>query len=196
PAGLAAACAVVVVVGLPTAPGADAPPPPLLTARGDVEQPPLGVRVRCVARVDGVDVVVGDTVAGARQHDGTLTCPDGGTLALSFTNLGTTARTAFLVGIGADDDVIAIAPFARDAAGIVVPAGSVDVIAPTLAPMPTLDERGATLHLLVGDGGDGLKGTDVFRQLEAAQRDRLPLSALDRLPVDVDVQARVHLYPR
>jgi hypothetical protein len=193
---LAAAAAVAFVVVAPGPDGPDDPgtdPAPLgLQARGDLDDAPLGLRVRCV---DGSGArVLDDATAGARQKVGALSCVDDGLLAFSLTNLSAHERFVFVVGVADDGRVVYLPPFAEDARALSVPAGAVDVVVDRLAPMPVLDTAGLTLHVLVDDAP--FSGAEIGRRLQAASVADLPLSSLDRLPVDVDVQARLNVYRR
>jgi hypothetical protein len=189
----AAAVAFVVVAPGPDGPGAGTDPAPLgLQARGDLDDAPLGLRVRCV---DGSGArVLDDATAGARQKVGALSCVDDGLLAFSLTNLSQHERFVFVVGVADDGRVVYLPPFAEDARALPVPPGAVDVVVDRLAPMPVLDTAGLTLHVLVDDAP--FSGAEIGRRLQAASVAALPLSSLDRLPVDVDVQARLNVYRR
>jgi hypothetical protein len=190
---LAAAVAVAFVVVSP-GPGVDPiePSPLGLQARGDLDEAPLGLRVRCV---DGSGSrVLDDATAGARQKVGALSCVDDGLLAFSLTNLSPHERFVFVVGVAEDGRVVYLPPFGEDARALSVASGAVDVVVDRLAPMPVLDGGGLTLHVLVDDAP--FSGADIGRRLQAASVAAVPLSSLDRLPVDVDVQARLNLYRR
>jgi hypothetical protein len=191
---IAAAAAVTFVVVAPgTDPTETVGPSPLgLQARGDLDEAPIGLRVRCV---DGSGArVLDDATAGARQKVGALSCVDDGLLAFSLTNLSERERFVFVVGVADDGRVVHLPPFGEDARALSVASGAVDVVVDRLAPMPVLDDAGLTLHVLVDDAP--FTGADVARRLRAASVAAVPLSSLDRLPVDVDVQARLNLYRR
>lgn len=162
-----------------------------LQPRGD-EHAPLGVRVRCVDAAGSR--VLDDATAGARQKVSSLACSDDGMLAFSMTNLSETARHVFVVGVAADGQVVSLPPFSTGSQALRVEAGSVDVVVERLAPMPIVGVDGLTLHVLVDAEPFGADG--IERRLQAASRSDLPLQSLDRLPVDVDVQARLNLYRR
>jgi|GEM_PF-1264277 len=189
---LAAAAAVAFVV---VAPGPSPTPdsaPTGLQSRGDSDEAPLGLRVRCV---DGSGSrVLDDATAGARQKVGSLSCVDDGLLAFSLTNLSERERFVFVVGVDEAGRVVSLPPFGEGSPALPVAPGAVDVVVERLAPMPVLGDGGLTLHVLVDDAP--FTGADVGRRLQAATATALPLSSLDRLPVDVEVQARVNLYRR
>jgi hypothetical protein len=189
---LAAAAAVAFVV---VAPGPSADPdhtPTGLQARGDSDEAPLGLRVRCV---DGSGSrVLDDATAGARQKVGSLSCVDDGLLAFSLTNLSPQERFVFVVGVDETGRVVSLPPFGEGAPALPVAPGAVDVVVERLAPMPVLGDGGLTLHVLVDNAP--FTGADVGRRLQTANAAALPLSSLDRLPVDVEVQARLNLYRR
>ena len=189
---LAAAAAVAFVV---VAPGPTPTPDTAATglqSRGDSDEAPLGLRVRCV---DGSGSrVLDDATAGARQKVGSLSCVDDGLLAFSLTNLSARERFVFVVGVDEAGRAVSLPPFGEGAPALLVAPGAVDVVVEHLAPMPVLGDGGLTLHVLVDDAP--FTGADVGRRLQAAHATALPLSSLDRLPVDVEVQARVNLYRR
>jgi hypothetical protein len=184
----AAACAAFVVVGAPAAPASD-PEPGLgtLQGRGGAATEPVGIRVRCVDERR----VVGEATAGARQRGAVLECNDGGLLAFSTTNLASTTRYAFVVGIDDRGERVWVGPFGPDAPAAAVPAGTIDAVLDRLAPMDRLPDH-TTLHVLIAD--EPFSGTDVERRLAAAARAAVPLGRLDRLPLDVPVQSHLMLY--
>jgi len=187
PAGFAAAAAILfVVIGQPPADDDNAPLG--LSPRGD--EAPLGVRIRCVDEGRVID----DATAGARQTLSTLSCGDGGLLAFSLTNLSSHVRYVYIVGIDGDGGVVHLPPFGEEDQALRLEPGTLDAVADRLAPMPIVDERGATLHILVDH--EPFRGADVARRLRSARVSALPLESVDRLPLDVDVQARLNLYRR
>lgn len=161
-----------------------------LQARGDGAVAPVGLRVRCLDARSGR--VRDQATAGARQKVGGLSCVDDGLLAFSVTNLSPQAQHLFVVGVDDDGAVVFLPPFTEASAAVAVAASTVDVVLDRLAPMPLLDGRGLTLHVLVDDAP--FTGHDVARRLQMASVAALPLSSLDRLPVDVETQARLNLY--
>jgi hypothetical protein len=191
--GAAAAAAAVAFVVVAPGPSAEPDHTPIgLQARGDSDEAPLGLRVRCV---DGSGSrVLDDATAGARQKVGSLSCVDDGLLAFSLTNLSPQERFVFVVGVDEAGRVVSLPPFGEGAPALPVAPGAVDVVVERLAPMPVLGDGGLTLHVLVDDAP--FTGADVGRRLQTANAAALPLSSLDRLPVDVEVQARLNLYRR
>jgi hypothetical protein len=180
--GAAASVALLVLVAKPTSTdGAQGD----LTARAALlEQAPLGVRIRCVAH----DQVLGEATSGARQTGMALACPADGLLAFSTTNLSKSARHAFVVAIDAHGDARFLPPFSADASSVAMAPGTTDEVLPTLAPVPDGD---VTLFVLLSD--TPLQGADVERSLQQAKRAAVSLDKLERLPLDVPVQARVML---
>jgi hypothetical protein len=172
PALGAAACVGALVVGAPDD----------LTSRG-VSADPVGVRVRCM--VD--NVVVDEASAGARQTGADLDCAAGGLLAFSTTNLSPRAQFTFVIGIDRDSQPVWLPPFSSWSPAIAIPAGTTDLMAQTLARVPAGGDL--TLFVLLSD--EAFDGADVERRLEAAVRAGVPLAQLERLPVDVDTQARL-----
>ena len=197
PASLAAAAAAVVFVvsGSPSgstgATGATGSGLGDLTARSALlAQAPLGLRVRCVHH----DRVTDDATAGARQSGDDLDCAADGLLAFSTTNLATSTRYAFVIGVDDDNgDRVWLAPFPRGSAARTLQAGVTDDVIDVLSPMQGLPER-LTLHLLLSDVP--FTSADVESRLSAAQRASIPLKHLDRLPVDVPIQARLTVQRR
>ncbi|MDP2342376.1 MAG: hypothetical protein Q8O67_15580 [Deltaproteobacteria bacterium] len=175
PALGALACAGVLVVLLP------GPAPDDLSARG-LAADPIGVHVRCVVG----DAVVDEASAGARQTGAQLDCA-GGLLAFSTTNLSARPQFAFVVGIDSDSRPVWLPPFSSTSPAVSTPAGSADVVLRTLARLPGSGDL--TLFVLLSDEAFG--GSEVERRLDAAVRAGVPLAQLERLPVDVDSQARL-----
>ena len=199
-AAAAAAAVLFVVVGRPS----EAPGLGEVTARAalrahesnagaagaDGHDAPAGVRVRCItARLPGAGHVTADAVAGARQSGGVLNCGEGELLAFSLTNLAARDRAVFVVGIDpATDERVWLAAFPRGSLARAVPAGTVEAVVDVLTPMAALPAR-LTLHVLLADAP--FSSGDVEARLSAAARSAVPLRALDRLPVDVQTQARL-----
>jgi hypothetical protein len=161
-----------------------------LQARGDVAVAPVGLRVRCLDAHSGG--VRDQATAGARQRVGGLSCADDGLLAFSVTNLSPQAQHLFVVGVDDEGAVVFLPPFTEGSQAVAVAASTVDAVLDRLAPMPVLDGRGLTLHVLVDDAP--FAGHDVARRLQMASVAAVPLWSLDRLPVDVETQARLNLY--
>jgi hypothetical protein len=157
-----------------------------LRARGaKIEKDAVGVKVTCLA-ADGSRVLDSAT-AGARQSGARLSCTHGALLAFATTNLGAEERHIFVVGIGPGGEPRWYAPFGKDGAAQRAQPGEVDVVLPLLADTRTMPADDAvTLHVLVSD--EAIDGESLARQLARAT---LPLDKLDRLPVDVPVQARI-----
>lgn len=153
-----------------------------LTARGAAHAP-LGVHVRCV--VDGA--VVDQASAGARQTGTELDCADGGLLAFSTTNLSPAAQFAFVIGVDSSSRPIWLPPFSSSSTAVAIAAGTTDDVLSTLARLPATGD--VTLFVLLSP--EPFSGADVQRRLEQAGRAGVPLRQLERLPVDVDTQARL-----
>lgn len=190
PASLAAAAAVVfVVTGTSTPSTTEHRGLGELTARSALmESAPLGMRVRCVVN----DRVVGDATAGARQTGGDLDCGATGLLAFSTTNLATSTRHGFVVGVNDDSgERVWLAPFPRGSSARVMAPGVADELVDVLTPMASLPAN-LTLHLLLSD--EPFSSADVESRLSAAERAAVPLKNLERLPVDVPVQARLTVH--
>ena len=192
PASLAAAAAVVFVVTGTSAPSTSTTEHHglgELTARSALmASAPLGMRVRCVVN----DRVVGDATAGARQTGADLDCGQDGLLAFSTTNLATSTRHAFVVGVNDDSgERVWLAPFPRGSSARVMAAGVADELVDVLTPMASLPAN-VTLHLLLSD--EPFSSADVVNRLSAAERAAVPLQNLERLPVDVPVQARLTVH--
>ncbi len=160
-----------------------------LTARSALmASAPLGMRVRCVVN----DRVVGDATAGARQTGADLDCGQDGLLAFSTTNLATSPRHAFVVGVNDDSgERVWLAPFPRGSSARVMAPGVADELVDVLTPMASLPAN-VTLHLLLSD--EPFTSADVENRLSAAERAAVPLKNLERLPVDVPVQARLTVH--
>lgn len=145
----------------------------------------LGMRVRCLVG----NAIVADAVVGARQAEQRLDCQPSGLLAFSGTNLSEEARYVFAVGLGADDKIIWLPPFTQLSEAVQLPAKSVDEVLSHLTPMSALDEDLATLLVVFSE--KPFSGTKLSRQLGQLQRNALPLSKMDKLPLDYPIQARV-----
>jgi hypothetical protein len=150
-----------------------------------IEQQPLGVRARCLQ----AGVVTAEAVAGARQAHGALSCDHSGLLALSTTNLAAEVRYAFVVGIDANHHWQYVPPFAADTPARAIAAGAVDDVLETLMPMGMMNTAAVTLFVLLSE--QPFAGDQVERQLQRASHAALPLAQLDRLPIDVPIQARL-----
>jgi hypothetical protein len=158
-----------------------------LTSRAAaMDQAPLGMRVRCLQD----NKVTADASAGARQHASTLQCGSLGLLAFSATNLSQEVRYAFVVGVDAENHVVFVPPFTAQTSALAVAAGRVDDVMESLMPMSAAGD-GLTLFVLMSDAP--FDGGDIAQRLRSAQRAGLSLKSLDRLPVDVPVQARIIL---
>jgi hypothetical protein len=157
---------------------------PNLVARGAANQPPLGVRVRCLK--DGN--VVDEASAGARQTGHDLDCGADGLLAFSTTNLNDAVRYAFVVGVDDNGRRVWLPPFERTGAALSLPAKSADALLQTLAPMPP---QALTLFVLLDD--EPFSADDVEARLATAARNGVPLASLDKLPLDVASQGRLLL---
>jgi hypothetical protein len=178
----------------PADPGEHAFPIGDLAARGErLKQDALGVKVTCLGERDGAPSALGSATGGARHSGDTLPCPRGSLLAFSTTNLGSQPRHVFVVGIGADGAPRWYAPFSRDAAARVVPAGQVDAALPVLADTSTMpDDAAVTLFVLMSD--QAFTASSVERQIASSSRRAVPLKHLERLPlVDIPLQARIDL---
>lgn len=155
-----------------------------LVARGDANQPPLGVRVRCVSNGSVVD----EASAGARQTGADLDCGSDGLLAFSTTNLNDAVRYAFVIGVDDNGNRVWLPPFERTGASVSLAAHSADALLETLAPMPA---QALTLFVLLDD--EPFSADDVEARLATAERNGLPLASLDKLPLDVASQGRLLL---
>jgi hypothetical protein len=155
-----------------------------LMARGTANQPPLGVRVRCVTNGSVVD----EASAGARQTGADLDCGSDGLLAFSTTNLNDAVRYAFVVGVDDTGHRVWLPPFDRTSVALALPAHSADALVETLAPMPA---QAVTLFVLLDD--EPFSADDVEGRLVSAERNGVPLASLDKLPLDVASQGRLLL---
>lgn len=186
----AAACALVFV----RLEGVDRPAAPATythRSASDTGAAPVGARVRCLSR-DGARVL-DDAEAGPRAPADRLACPADALLTFSLTNLDERPRHVFAVGIGEDGRLLWYEPFGPTGAAIEVAAGEVDrslEVAADLSRLPR-QER-ATVHLLFSD--HAIDGAWLKRNLAGAARAGVLSPALERLPVDVQDQARVELY--
>jgi hypothetical protein len=189
PVGAASVMAGAALIALSVrAPADTLPALPLgeLSARAAlVEKAPLGVRVRCVVQNDITD----DAVFGARQTGANLRCANAGMLAFSTTNFADTARFAFVVGIDGQGKRFDVAPFLSTSSAVSLGAHTTDSILDTLAPMSALSTGDVTLFVLLSE--QPFSGDDIARRIDAAARAAVPLAQLERLPVDVPVQARM-----
>jgi hypothetical protein len=185
----AVACAAIAVIAL-RSPADGIAPMPLgeLSARAAlVEKTPLGVRVRCLVNNDVTD----DAVFGARQTGANLRCADRGILAFSTTNFADTARFAFVVGVDAQGNRFDVAPFFSTSQAVSLGARTTDMVLNTLAPMSALSTGDITLFVLLSE--QPFSGEEIAQRLDAAARSAVPLGQLERLPVDVPVQARMSI---
>ena len=153
-----------------------------LQNRGGDDTAPLGVRVRCV--VNGA--VVDEAAAGARQTGADLDCPAGALLAFSTTNLSADVRYAFVIGLTDGGAPRFLPPCGAASAARAVEAGSVDAVVDVLAPLPA-----DVTSLFVLIDAAPFVGDEIERRLQRAARAGLPLSHLDKLPVDVATQGRL-----
>lgn len=157
-----------------------------LAARGRaMATSPLGLKVSCV---DGEQRrVLDEATAGARQSGGRLSCPRGDLLAFSTTNLGKETRHFFVLGVSADGSRHLFSPF--EGMALPVSSGTVD------APLSRVNETASLLDeemaLFVFISDEPFSARSVEQQLDDAERQGIPLSRIDRLPVDVPVQARI-----
>ena len=145
----------------------------------------LGMRLRCLVG----NAIVADAVVGARQEEQRLDCQPGGLLAFSGTNLSDEARYVFAVGLGNDDGPIWLPPFTKSSEAVLLPANSVDEVLSHLTPMSALNDELATLLVVFSE--KPFSGAKLGRQLGQLQRSALPLSKMDKLPLDYPIQARV-----
>lgn len=151
------------------------------------DQSALGMRIRCLAG----NAIVSDAVVGARQAEQRLDCQPDGLLAFSGTNLSGEARYVFAVGLGDNARITWIPPFTQQSEAVLLRAQSVDEVLSRLTPMSALEEDVATLLVVFSD--KPFSGKRLSRQLGQLQRSALPLSRMDRLPLDYPVQARVRV---
>lgn len=159
-----------------------------LAARGAaLQQHPLGIKVACVMN----EAVIDSASAGARDSGDVLRCGKGGLLAFSTTNLAGETRHVFVVGIAKDGSRRWYAPFDKDGGSVIMPAGQVDALLPTLADTSTMPGDDVALFVLLSD--EAFSGRDVERQLASSERGGTPLGRLERLPVSVPLQGRIEL---
>ena len=160
-----------------------------LTERGErLKSAPLGVRVSCLRG----EAVVGSATAGARQSGDALACARGDLLAFSLTNLdaGEAPRYAFVLGIADDGSRRWFAPFLSSAGAATIEPGALDRVLPIVADTAALaPQEHLTLFVLMSD--QPFDGGSIARQLDGAQRSGLGLARLERLPVNVPVQAHI-----
>jgi hypothetical protein len=98
----------------------------------------------------------------------------------------------FVVGVGPQGDLRWYAPFNKGGAARAVAPGEVDTVLPELADTSAMPQDGhVTLHVLVSD--EAFDAGMIERQLNRARVPLGSLAALDRLPVDVPLQARIDL---
>jgi hypothetical protein len=80
-------------------------------------------------------------------------------------------------------------PFTQQSEALRLPANSVDEVLSHLTPMSALDNDIATLLVVFSE--KPFSGIKLSRQLGQLQRSALPLSKMDKLPLDFPIQARV-----
>lgn len=155
------------------------------------EAPALGLKLRCVAK--DRTRVLDDAEAGARQLEDRLSCPHGGLLSFSVTNLDDAPRYLFAVGVSESQELRWYAPFTKSGRSLKVEPGAVDRHLETLADTGELpkDER---VSLFVLYSSKPLTGHEIEAQLERAPA-REHLGKAARLPIPAEVQARIELLP-
>ncbi len=157
-----------------------------LEARGaHIAKDPVGVKVSCLTRDNAI---VDTATAGARRALDVLRCPASSLLAFSTTNLSHETRQVFVVGVAPDGSRRWYAPFTG--ASVAVGPGVIDNVLPSLADTLGMPGGDVTLFVLVSD--TAFSADQLERQLK---KSALPLGHLDRLPVDVPLQARIELTP-
>lgn len=191
-AWVAAAAAMCVLVGilfqaLPSGP--ETTDPAWRVRRADGDAPRLGLKLRCVA--PDRSRVLAAAEAGARQLEDRLSCPHGGLLSFSVTNLDEAPRYLFAVGVSDEAELRWYAPFTRTSRSVKVEPGEVDRLLETLADTSELpdDDR---VSLFVLYSSRPLSGHEIEAQLARAPT-RQHLQKAARLPVEAEVQARIEL---
>ncbi|MDP2340763.1 MAG: hypothetical protein Q8O67_07390 [Deltaproteobacteria bacterium] len=188
-AGVAAAVALLVVV-----PGSSVDSIEGWTGRGPAGDGGdlRGVRVRCVDRAVPRVLAEAEAAPGVRQ--GGLVCPRGALLSFSVTNRSNAAGYVFVVGLSPAGELRWYAPFVEGASSTPMPAGVVDELLPTAADTSAMPQDGrVTLHALFSKAP--LSGVEVARRIRGATGHGVSVGALERLPIDDDVeQGRLELF--
>lgn len=163
-----------------------------IKARGvKLASAPLGVKVTCMS--PDATRVVDEATAGARQSGARLDCPAGSLLAFSTTNLSKEVRHVFVVGVAAGGSRRFYSPFDETGAALSMTPGVADAPIATLADTANMPrESEVSLFVLVSD--EPFSAAELERQLMRAERAGLPLSSVDRLPLDIPVQARIDMH--
>jgi hypothetical protein len=159
------------------------------TTRGG-SAPRVGVRARCIDAA--ARKIIDSAEAGPASDVDVLTCPRGGLLSLSITNLDDEAVYVYAVGV-ADDGLRFLSPFSESSSSLRIAPNTVDVpldvVADTAALPP--DENIAIFTLF---SPKALRGPDVARTIRAAQDRAVRVQSLDRLPVEA-LTTRIELRP-
>jgi hypothetical protein len=161
------------------------------TARGSADTAPrIGVRARCYS--SDAQRALDDAEVGPRQVEDTLSCPLGGLVGFSLTNLAASPHDVFVIGLARDGSLRWLPPFEEASASVRMVPGdvdrSLDVVANT-AVLPAGED--ITLHVVFSD--HPLRGAELGQALRAAALRGTPLKDLRQLPGVGDAQARIHL---